>query len=151
MPTSKKRVLIVDDEPSHRLLHRMYFSAVWSVDVDLAEASNGQESVLIAEQWQPHLILMDLWMPQMDGYEAIRAIRAGAEAKPGGGVETLSPQIIVISAATSELSRSLAFEAGCDAFVCKPYEMKQLYELVKQHLATIDRAIQVTSNMLLTA
>lgn len=137
MMNACKRVLLVDDEPSHRFLLRLLFLDLWSLNVVISEASNGEEAVLLTQQWQPHLILMDLKMPQMDGYEAIRQIRTLERTQATGVSPTYTIQIIATTAAVSEVDRSRAFAAGCNDFVCKPYELRELKHTIEQHLAPI--------------
>lgn len=138
MSNNFKRILIVDDKPDHRQLLKLVFSDLWLLPVALAEASNGIEAVSLTQQWHPHLILMDLWMPQMDGYEAIRQIRT-LEQLQAAGINPLQPisykiQIIAITAAVSQADRSCAFAAGCDELIEKPYDLEQLRHMLAKHL-----------------
>ena len=103
MANPKKRILIVDDEPDHRDLLKLLLLDVWALDVVVAEASHGQAAVEQTQQWHPQVILMDLLMPYLDGYEAIRQIRA-LETMQMASAETVQPlapriSIIAVSAA----------------------------------------------------
>jgi CheY-like chemotaxis protein len=149
MMTACKRVLLVDDEPSHRFLLRLLFLDLWSLDVVISEASNGEEAVLLTQQWQPHLILMDLKMPQMDGYEAIQQIRTLERTQATGASPAYTIRIIATTAAVSKVDRSRAFAAGCNDFVCKPYELRELKHTIEQHLAPIDYYFRVREKRVL--
>ncbi|MCL4302713.1 MAG: response regulator [Anaerolineae bacterium] len=89
----------------------------------VATAKNGQEGVEMALQWEPDLILMDLRMPVMDGYQAIQAIKVNPK--------TRHIPVFVISAWSSKREQDQAKAAGADAFFVKPTEMKRLDEAIK--------------------
>jgi two-component system, sensor histidine kinase and response regulator len=137
MKNPSKRILVVDDQSSHRLLLMLLCSQFLPDQVILAEASNGEEAILLAQQWRPHLILMDLRMPKMDGYEAIQHIRAFEEKLN----DSLNQQhfskihIIAVSADVFKSSTLRAFDAGCDDFVAKPYLVAQLSSIIQKRLA----------------
>jgi signal transduction histidine kinase/DNA-binding response OmpR family regulator len=117
------RVLIVDDDPHNRgwlkdLLNLMGFEA--------REAENGREAMTMWEQWSPHAILMDVQMPEMDGLEATRAIRAHR----GGG----STSIIALTASAMDRDRRLALESGVNDFLTKPVRENELLAVLQRHL-----------------
>jgi CheY-like chemotaxis protein len=154
MANPKKRILIVDDEPDHRDLLKLLLLDVWALDVVIAEASHGQAAVMQAQHCHPQVILMDLLMPQMDGYEATRQIRAletmgMASAETG---EPMAPRIsiIVVSAAVFMGGAAHAFAAGCDDFIAKPYSPEAMYSILQKALATSDRPLQSAGNLLST-
>ncbi|HEY9881541.1 MAG TPA: ATP-binding protein, partial [Leptolyngbyaceae cyanobacterium] len=135
-----RRVLIVDDVPSNRkVLTKLLMPLRWP----LREASNGQEAIEIWRQWQPDLIWMDLRMPVMNGYEAIRQIREWEQAEMGCPEAQVPPyshspnrtRIIVLTAGTleNEFSRSVA--VGCDDIVLKPLRQQHLFELLGKHFS----------------
>ncbi|KAM3104381.1 ATP-binding protein [Phormidesmis sp. 146-35] len=117
------RVLLVDDQSDNRKLLSYWLDPLGFL---LQEAGNGREALLVWQQWQPHLILMDLWMPQMDGLVATQQIRQAQS--------DIKPKIIVLSASISESDRSKAFAAGCDAFLSKPLRVNDLYDAIAQIL-----------------
>lgn len=88
-------------------------------------AMNGAEAIRLARQEQPDLILMDIMMPDVDGFEATRAIR--------GFPETRHVPIITLTA--MEGARAQAMEAGADDFLAKPINSGQLLDKVKDWLA----------------
>ena len=119
------RILVVDDKAANRQLLQQLLQ---HVGFTLQTASDGEEAIAQTLDWQPHLIWMDLRMANMDGFTATRHIRAAAES-----LQTL-PQIIAISANCSEEERRGAVAAGCDLFLCKPFDAPQLFETMKQVL-----------------
>jgi CheY-like chemotaxis protein len=93
---------------------------------ELREAVNGEEAVALCEQWHPHLILMDIRMPVMDGQEATRRIKAG-----DAGAQT---RIVAITAHALEEERKEILAAGCDDFIRKPYAEAELMDALARHL-----------------
>lgn len=103
------RVLVVDDYEDTR---RLYAEALREAGIEVHEAHEGELAGELARQVQPDVILMDMSMPGLDGWDATRAVRALALE--------VQPYIIAVTAAHGPESRRLAFEAGCDAFIAKP-------------------------------
>ncbi|MGB8686325.1 MAG: response regulator [Microcoleus sp.] len=134
------RILIVDDRDDNRqLLVKMLYPIGFAVE----EASNGHEAVEMWENWQPHLILMDLRMPVMDGYEATREIRARVkqrERERAGGkemnvslIECPIPKIIALTASTAE-KRAFVLLVGCDDLIYKPFRKTDIFDTLNRHL-----------------
>ncbi|GIK36818.1 MAG: response regulator [Chloroflexota bacterium] len=94
----------------------------------VATAKNGREGVEMALQWKPDLILMDLRMPVMDGYEAIQAIKVNPK--------TRHIPIFVVSAWNSQRELDQARAAGADAFFVKPTDIKRLNQAIKGAVTT---------------
>lgn len=118
----KYRILVADDSRENRLLlQQMLSNAGFEVQV----AQNGLEAVEISQSWHPHLIWMDIRMPELDGYQATRRIKAGA------GTET---KIIAVTASAYEEDRARILEAGCDDFVRKPFTETDIYGMMEKHL-----------------
>lgn len=103
------RVLLVDDYPDAREMYREYlqFSGF-----DVVEAANGLEALQRAVDTQPDIILMDLSLPVMDGWEATRRLKADART-------TRIPVVALTGHALAGISEGAKL-AGCDAFVTKP-------------------------------
>lgn len=155
MANPKKRILLVDDEPDHRALLKLLLLDVWALDVAIAEASHGQAAVMQTQQWHPHIILMDLLMAPMDGYEAIRQIRA-LEALQTASNPTVQPpapkiSIIAVSADVFRGGRSRALAVGCDDFIAKPYSAEAMYSTLQKALAGCDRPLQSAGDLLCVA
>jgi CheY-like chemotaxis protein len=120
MPT----ILIVEDnEPSRDVLARRLERRGYGVVV----AVDGQQAVAVARSAQPDLILMDLGLPVMDGWEATRQLK--------GDLSTRHMPIIVLSAHAMTTDRELAIAAGGDEFDTKPLRFPQLLEKIEFLLA----------------
>lgn len=117
------RILVVDDRSVNRKLLTQFLSPL---GFQVREAANGEEAVAVWQEWEPHLIWMDIQMPVMNGYRASQEIRA----RPNGQ----DTAIIALTASAFEENRSLVLAAGCDDFVRKPFEERILYEKIAQHL-----------------
>jgi CheY-like chemotaxis protein len=117
------RVLVVDDKEDNRTL---LYDLLSKVGFDTRQASNGREAVEEFKSWNPQLIFMDMRMPVMDGFEAIRIIRA----------ETAGKKVKIISATASvfEEDRRLVLAAGADEFLPKPIRETDLFEMVRRLL-----------------
>ena len=121
-------VLVVDDFLDVREMYAEYFAFA---GFRVVEASNGTEAVQKALELTPHVILMDLSMPGMDGWEATRRLKADGRTKD-------IPVIALTGHALTGFSES-AKEAGCDAFVTKPCLPDALVGEVRRVLANTRR------------
>jgi len=124
MPEAGQLVLVVDDYQDARDLYAAYF--VLS-GFRVAEASNGAEAVEKALELAPDVILMDLQLPGIDGWEATRRLKANRQTKH-------IPVVALTSHALVGFSDS-AKKAGCDAFVTKPCLPDRLVDEVRRVLA----------------
>jgi two-component system cell cycle response regulator DivK len=116
-----RRVLVIEDHEDNRAILR---DLLTTVGYDILEAINGEDGLALAEAQPPDLILMDIDLPGIDGYEATRRIRA----RPGlRGV----PIIAVTSYALSG-DDVKAFAAGCDAYIAKPFSPRALLARVRE-------------------
>jgi len=118
-----QKILIVDDKAENCTVLRKLLAPL---GFDIAEVSNGMEAVEKAHEWQPDLILMDLIMPVLDGYEATRRIRKLHALK----------EVIVIAVSASAFShdQEKSMEAGCNVFLSKPINADKLFECLQTHL-----------------
>jgi two-component system cell cycle response regulator DivK len=119
-----KRVLIVEDTEDNRRIMRIVLTGA---GFEVLEAEDGLSGVEAAAKHKPDLILMDIQLPVIDGYEATRRIKAIPELK---GI----PIIAVTSYALSG-DESKARDAGCDGYVAKPFSPRQLLGQVKSFLS----------------
>jgi PAS domain S-box-containing protein len=117
------RVLVAEDEPVNQELLRMILA---DVGFEVRVAGDGRAAIEQFQQWQPHFIWMDMRMPEMDGMEATRAIRAMAE---GGRVP-----IVAFTASAFEEEKQEILDAGCDDVLTKPLEENRLFELMERYL-----------------
>jgi two-component system cell cycle response regulator DivK len=118
-----KRILVVEDHEDNRQILRDLLA---SAGYDMIEAGNGEEGVAAAAAERPDLILMDIQLPILDGYEATRRIKAEPHLKA-------IPIIVVTSYALSG-DEEKARAAGCDAYVAKPYSPRQLLARIRDFL-----------------
>ncbi|THB72432.1 MAG: response regulator [Desulfobacteraceae bacterium] len=117
------RILVAEDvEPNRRLIVSLLSGFGFSIEV----AVNGRECVDIWERFSPHLILMDIRMPVMDGYEATRKIRS----EPGGE----NTVIIALSASALIEEKDQIIASGCNDFVLKPFRDSELFKVMGKHL-----------------
>ncbi|MEG3876256.1 PAS domain S-box protein [Microcoleus sp. herbarium7] len=117
------RILIVEDVAENR---QLLVKLLVPLGFEVREATNGQEGIALQSIWKPHLILMDMLMPVMDGYEATRQIKQTAE-----GRETI---IIALTASAFDEQRQIIFSAGCNDLICKPFREEVLFEKIANHL-----------------
>jgi two-component system sensor histidine kinase/response regulator len=117
------RILVVEDRLENRLL---LVKLLTSLGFSVREAENGQEALELWSSYSPHLILMDMRMPVMDGYEATTQIRAHLKGQ--------TTVIIALTASVFEEERNIVLSAGCDDFVHKPFREEVLLEKMAEHL-----------------
>ncbi|MEA2984061.1 MAG: two-component system, cell cycle response regulator DivK [Alphaproteobacteria bacterium] len=115
-------ILVVEDQEDNRRILRDLLA---SAGFETIEAENGEEALLAVKR-RPDLILMDIQLPIMDGYEATRRIKADPEF-------SAIPIIVVTSYALSG-DEEKARAAGCDAYFTKPYSPRQLLAKIREFL-----------------
>ena len=115
-----KRILAVDDEP--HILRLISFS-LSSHGFDMLEATDGLSAVEIAKREQPDLILLDVMMPALDGYEACRRIKADPA--------TADIPIFMLTAKTQVAEQSTGKDAGALDYICKPFTPRDLVARVE--------------------
>lgn len=121
--TDKRTILVVEDFDETRFMIKVVLEMS---GYRVLEATNGVEAVEVARRERPDLILMDMGLPLMDGFEATRAIRDEGDL---GGV----PVVAVSAHATAEY-RVKALTVGCDEYITKPVDFVHLKNLVKRLL-----------------
>jgi two-component system, cell cycle response regulator DivK len=118
-----KRILMVEDTEDNRQILRDLFAGT---DYELLEAADGAAGLAMAQAHRPDLILMDIQLPVLDGYETTRRIKADPAL-------SAIPVIAVTSYALSGDERK-ARAAGCDAYIAKPFSPRQLLAKVREFL-----------------
>ena len=118
-----KRILVVEDQEDNRQILRDLLA---STDYEIVEAENGVEALAAVAKQRPDLILMDIQLPILDGYEATRRIKADPALR--------SIPIIAVTSYALSGDEDKAREAGCDAYVPKPYSPRQLLAKIREFL-----------------
>ena len=125
----KKRILIVEDNPVHTRLIEMTLRAK---NYTLLKATNGEEALDIAIRERPDLILMDLNLPEMTGFEVTKKLRENP---------TFShTPIIAITAYAMRGDRERVIESGCDAYLTKPIDTHELPEVIAEMLLQCNKS-----------
>ena len=117
---ARKKILVVDDSGTARMIEQM---ALGRSQYDVVQAKDGAEAVKMAKKELPDLILMDVMMPQMDGYEACRTIRAQEETK--------SIPVIMVTTRGEPVNVETGYRNGCNDYVTKPVNTLELLAKVK--------------------
>jgi len=118
-----KRILVVEDQPDNlQILHDLLTSEGYQI----IEAQDGEEGIRAAAAERPDLILMDIQLPRLDGYEATRRIKADPALR--------AIPIIVVTSYSLSGDEAKARAAGCDDFVPKPYSRRQLMAKIREYL-----------------
>jgi DNA-binding response OmpR family regulator len=118
-----KKILLVDDANTVLMMEQMMLR---NAGFDVAIARNGAEAVEKAILEQPDLILLDVVMPQMDGFEACRRIRANRE--------TQSIPVILVTTRSESNNVQTGFEAGCNEYMTKPFSKSELLAKLRPYL-----------------
>ena len=119
----KKCILVVEDQEDNRQILR---DLLTSGGFDMIEAENGADAITAAEANRPDLILMDIQLPILDGYEATRRIKANPDLK--------SIPIIVVTSYALSGDEGKARLAGCDDYVAKPFSPRDLLAKIKAYV-----------------
>jgi len=119
-----KRILVVEDQPDNRQIIRDMLAPT---DYEITEAENGEQALTAIAKQRPDLILMDIQLPIMDGYEATCRIKADASLR--------SIPIIAVTSYALSGEEKKARAAGCDDYVPKPFSPRQLLTKIKQYLS----------------
>ncbi|GBC61936.1 hypothetical protein DENIS_2898 [Desulfonema ishimotonii] len=123
------RILVADDKWDNR---QLLIQMLRPVAGEIREAPDGRTCADIWRSWRPHLIWMDLKMPVMNGYEAVRRIRAEDRETENGE----RPVIIAVTAGTSEAETEAALAGGCDECLHKPFRAEAIFTLMRQYLGS---------------
>jgi len=141
MPTAKPYILVVDDSSDGREMLAEYLTFR---GLSVIEAANGETAIDLVHERRPALILMDLQMPGIGGWDATRQLKANPATR----------DIIVIAMTARVLTpdEGIARQAGCDAFVAKPYDITAVADAIievlergRDGLAALDQLNQVAA------
>lgn len=119
----RQRILVIEDNADMReFLQRILARRGY----DYLGAEDGVEGVEIARRERPDLILMDLSLPVLDGFEATRLLKADPA--------TVHTPILAVTAHARDIDKTRALEAGCDGYISKPYSIRDLFDLMARFL-----------------
>ena len=116
-------ILVVEDQMDNRQILR---DLLGNAGYQLVEAENGEEALAAVAKQRPDLILMDIQLPVMDGYEATRRIRANPE--------TQAIPIIAVTSYALSGDETKALAAGCSGYVAKPFSPRKILAMVQEFL-----------------
>jgi CheY-like chemotaxis protein len=119
------RLVCADDHPESCRLVREWLEPL---GFDIRTAHNGQETLALWRDWQPHLIWLDMRMPEVDGYEVARRIKADVN------VMKRQPALIALTASALDHERAEMLAAGCDDVIHKPMKAADLFDMLSRHL-----------------
>lgn len=131
-----KKVLVVDDEHN---LRDMVSSYLKNEGYDTVEAENGKNAVQCVKNDQIDLVILDIMMPEMDGYEALKDIRSIQKNIP----------VIMLTAKTDEIDKVVGLEMGADDYITKPFSMRELAARMKAVLRRASAETEVEEEILL--
>jgi signal transduction histidine kinase len=117
------RILIAEDKLENR---QWLLKLLTLVGFEVRESENGEAAIAVWENWSPHLILMDMQMPVIDGYEATKTIKAKCKDR--------STIIIALTASVFKEQQHLIIAAGCDDFLPKPFSEELLWTKIARYL-----------------
>ncbi len=127
-------ISLAPDQPTYRILvaedrwesRHLLVKLLESVGFEVREAANGKEAIAIWEEWEPHLIWMDMRMPIVDGYDATRQIKSHLRGQ--------ATVIIALTASALEEEKTIILSAGCDDFVRKPFREALIFDKIVEYL-----------------
>ncbi|MBR3404287.1 MAG: response regulator transcription factor [Firmicutes bacterium] len=122
---TKQKILIADDDSNISELISLY---LMKEGYDTQKAKDGREALKLFQSYNPDLIILDIMMPEMDGYEVCREIR-----------KTASTPIIMLTAKGETFDKVLGLELGADDYMVKPFDTKELVARVKAVLRRLDK------------
>ena len=120
----KKRILVVDDEIY--IVHILEFSLTME-GYGVLTASDGQEALRLIESERPDLVVLDIMMPRLDGYEVCRRLRQDEQFK--------ELPVILLSAKGRPVDREAGLKAGADDYITKPFSPRKLLEKIRELLS----------------
>ena len=117
------RILVVDDRYSNR---ELVVKLLTPLGFEIRTASNGKEAIQVWQQWEPHLIWMDMKMPIMDGYEATKVIKTTMKGQ--------ATAIIALTASVFEEEKAVVLSTGCDSFIRKPFREAEIFDAMEKQI-----------------
>ncbi len=125
-----KKILIADDEPHIRLLIEQTIEELEDEGVEILTATNGEEALTMILSEFPDLVLLDVMMPGIDGFQVCERLRQDARAS--------GAHVIFLTAKGQEYDRARGQQAGADAYITKPFDPDNLLETARE-IVGLDR------------
>jgi DNA-binding response OmpR family regulator len=122
---TKGKILVVDDEAY--IVHILEFS-LGMEGFEVVTAFDGEEAIVKAECEEPDLIVLDIMMPKLDGYETCRRLKAVDK--------TRDIPVILLSAKGRSMDQQVGLDAGADEYITKPFSPRKLVERISTHIST---------------
>lgn len=119
MADPKRRILLADDDPGVR---RLIWTTLGSQDFDVLQAVDGEEALHMARQEHPELVLLDVNMPKLDGFQVCQSLKSDPE--------TSGIKVVMITARGTDVDRARGREVGADDYFIKPFSPIQLLNKV---------------------
>jgi two-component system OmpR family response regulator len=120
---NEPRILVIEDDPAIR---RLLAKSLTAAGFEIQSADDGAEGLERAEQWRPDLVVLDLMMPRVDGWQVVSKLRANPEF-------ALTPILLLTAANTAE-DRYAAFKLGADDYISKPFRPAEIVIRVQRAL-----------------
>jgi len=120
---SQAPILIVDDNPSHLKLMQLVIAS----HADIRTANSAKQALEVLKDYQPQVILMDIQLPDMDGFALTRKLKADPKYH--------NIIIIAVTAYAMEGDKQKALEAGCDGYVTKPIDVETFPAIIDEYLS----------------
>ena len=131
--SNKYKILVVDDDE----LNLEIIDEILSDNYQIIKARNGKEALALFKEHYPVLILLDIMMPEMNGYEACNQIKDDMqEINP-------APHVIMVSAKASLGERVRGYEFGADDYIIKPFDEDELVAKVKVHIHQYEDSLKI--------
>lgn len=124
-----RKVLVVDDDAHIR---DVICFALRRAGFEISEAADGEAALQQIARVRPDLVVLDILMPKMDGFEVCRAVRADPDS------ETANVAILFLSSKDAEVDRVVGLELGADDYIVKPFSVRELVARVKAHFRRIE-------------
>jgi two-component system cell cycle response regulator DivK len=121
--SAKQSILVVEDNADNRTL---MMDLLTSLNYDVLEAPDGVQAVRLASEKKPSLVLMDLSLPEKDGWQATRELKTAPE--------TAQIPVIALTAHAMRGDRERALEAGCDDYLAKPINLMELINMINKYI-----------------
>jgi len=139
MSKISEKILLVEDDHELAILLEIILG---KAGYETSKVDNGEEALRIYQEWSPDLVLLDVMLPEMDGFEICKAIR-------NEPINSYVP-IIMVTAMHSFINKEKGFAAGADDYITKPFKNEELLLRVKSHLTRVRKLLALSKPLLVT-